>query len=77
MGIRPCPGTKFSQVEFVAAMVALFKRNRVQVVLEEGESSEDAKERVMGVVRDNGIVLLLQMRCPEKVGLKWVGREME
>lgn len=74
-GIRACPGMKFSQVEFVAAMVAFFKRNRVEIVREEGETKQEAKERVMNVVRDNVIVLLLQMRSPEKVGLRWVGRE--
>ncbi|QSZ36703.1 hypothetical protein DSL72_006586 [Monilinia vaccinii-corymbosi] len=71
-GIRPCPGKKFSQVEFVAAMVALFKRHRVEIVLEDGETQEQAKQRVMGVVKDNIVVLLLQMRSPEKVGLRWV-----
>ncbi|TGO54310.1 hypothetical protein BCON_0109g00210 [Botryotinia convoluta] len=72
--IRACPGKKFSQVEFVAAMVALFKRNRVEIVREEGETEEKATERVMSVVKDNVIVLLLQMRSPEKVGVRWVGR---
>ncbi|KAM0310229.1 hypothetical protein ACHAO8_008329 [Botrytis cinerea] len=71
-GVRPCPGKKFSQVEFVAAMVALFKRHRVEIVLEEGETQEEAKRRVMSVVKDNAVVLLLQMRSPEKVGLRWV-----
>ncbi|APA11630.1 hypothetical protein SS1G_05085 [Sclerotinia sclerotiorum 1980 UF-70] len=56
-------------------MVAFFKRNRVEIVREEGETKQEAKERVMNVVRDNVIVLLLQMRSPEKVGLRWVGRE--
>ncbi|KAI9650534.1 hypothetical protein NHQ30_000550 [Ciborinia camelliae] len=71
-GVRPCPGKKFSQVEFVAAMVALFKRHRVEIVLEDGETQEQAKQRVIDVVKDNVVVLLLQMRSPEKVGLRWV-----
>ncbi|KAF7861433.1 hypothetical protein EAF04_007998 [Stromatinia cepivora] len=71
-GLRPCPGKKFSQVEFVAAMVALFKRHRVEIVLEEEETQEQAKQRVMDVVKDNIVVLLLQMKSPEKVGLRWV-----
>ncbi|PQE25468.1 Cytochrome P450 protein [Rutstroemia sp. NJR-2017a BBW] len=74
-GVRPCPGKKFSQVEFVGAMVALFKRNRVEIVREGGETMEQAKERVMGVVKDNVMGLLLQMRSPEKVGLRWVERK--
>ncbi|KAF5877070.1 putative cytochrome p450 monooxygenase protein [Botrytis fragariae] len=70
--IRACPGKKSSQVEFVAAMVSLFKRNRVEIVREEGEIEEEAKKRVMSVVKDNVIVLLLQMRSPEKVSVRWV-----
>ncbi|TGO87147.1 hypothetical protein BPOR_0247g00120 [Botrytis porri] len=72
--IRTCPGKKFSQVEFVAAMVALFKRNRVEIVREEGKTKEEAKDRVMSVVKDIVIVVLLQMRSPEKVGVRWVSR---
>ncbi|PQE24510.1 cytochrome p450 protein [Rutstroemia sp. NJR-2017a WRK4] len=74
-GVRPCPGKKFSQVEFVGAMVALFKRHRVEIVREGGETVEQAKERVMAVVKDNVMGLLLQMRSPEKVGLRWVERK--
>lgn len=46
----------------------------MEIVLEEGETEEEAKERVMSVVKDNVIVLLLQMRSPEKVGVRWVSR---
>jgi hypothetical protein len=62
-------------VEFVGAMVALFKRHRVEIVREGGETMEQAKERVMKVVKDNVMGLLLQMRSPEKVGLRWVERK--
>lgn len=70
--MRPCPGRKFSQVEFVAAMVSLFRRHRVEVVPNAGESAQEARERVKKVVNDNVIVLLLQMREPKTVGLRWV-----
>ncbi|RDL38404.1 Cytochrome P450 [Venustampulla echinocandica] len=71
-GVRPCPGKKFSQVEFVAAMVSLFRRHRVEIVPNAGESVLEARERVKKVINDNVIVLLLQMREPKTVGLKWV-----
>jgi cytochrome P450 len=73
-GVRPCPGKKFSQVEFVATMVALFRRHRVEVVPNKGETLFDARERVKRVVNDNVIVLLLQMKEPKTVGLKWLPR---
>lgn len=71
-GARVCPGKKFAQVEFVAAMVAFFRGNRVQVVQEGVESESQARARTMEVVKDSGILLLLQMNHPEKVGLRWV-----
>ena len=74
-GARVCPGKKFGQIEFVAAMVALFRKHRVEVVPEKGEGEEEARERALEVVRDSSIVLLLQMRKPESVGLRWVERE--
>lgn len=71
-GVRPCPGKKFSQVEFVAAMASLFRRHRVEVVPNPGETAQEARDRVKGCVNDNRIVLLLQMRDPKSVGLRWV-----
>jgi cytochrome P450 len=73
-GVRTCPGKKFSQVEFVAAMVALFRDYKVDVVPEKGETHYDARERVKRTVNDNAMVLLLQMRDPKSVGLKWSAR---
>jgi cytochrome P450 len=73
-GARVCPGKKFGQVEFVASMVSLFREHRVEVVPESGESVEMARERVLGVVLDSRVTLLLQMRRPESVALRWVER---
>jgi hypothetical protein len=39
---------------------------------ENGESIEEAQKRTLDAVRDSRIVLLLQMRDPESVGLRWV-----
>jgi cytochrome P450 len=73
-GLRPCPGKKFSQVEFVAAMVGLFRHHRVEVVPEKGETPFDARERIKRVVEDKVVVILLQMRDPKSVALMWVVR---
>lgn len=53
-------------------MVSLFRRHRVEVVPENGETIEQAQKRTLGAVKDSRIVLLLQMRNPESVGLRWV-----
>ncbi|KAF7871970.1 uncharacterized protein EAF02_009075 [Botrytis sinoallii] len=71
-GPRGCPGKKFGQVEFVAAMAGLFYRHRVEIVKEGGENQEEAEKRVKAFVDDSAMVLLLQMMHPEKAGLRWV-----
>ncbi|EMR85189.1 putative cytochrome p450 protein [Botrytis cinerea BcDW1] len=71
-GPRGCPGKKFSQVEFVAAMAGLFHRHRVEIVKEDGENQEEAEKRVKALLDDSAMVLLLQLMKSEKVGLRWV-----
>lgn len=71
-GARVCPGKKFGQVEFVAIMAVLFHHHRVEPVPNTGESMESARARAMSAVKDSGMILLLQMIHPEKVGLRWV-----
>ncbi|KAJ8069483.1 hypothetical protein OCU04_003136 [Sclerotinia nivalis] len=71
-GPRGCPGKKFGQVEFVAAMVGLFQNHRAEIVREAGEAQEATEKRVQGLVDDSAMVLLLQMMKPEKAGLRWV-----
>lgn len=44
-GVRNCPGKKFSQVEFVASIAALFRDWRVDPVPEPSESLEMARKR--------------------------------
>lgn len=73
-GARVCPGKKSGQVEFVASTVTLFRRNRLEVVPEVGESAQAARNRALAAVWDSAIVLLLQMRKAESVGLRWVER---
>ncbi|KAL8649722.1 MAG: hypothetical protein Q9226_005458 [Calogaya cf. arnoldii] len=75
-GLQNCPGRKFAQVEFVATMARLFKSHRAEAVpdAEIGESMEEARERVISVVRDSSVELLLKMREPESVRVRWVER---
>ena len=71
-GIRNCPGKRFSQVEFVAAMAGLFRDWRVDPVTEGFETPEMARRRVMDLVEnDTGQVLLLQLLHPERAALTW------
>ncbi|KAI0836655.1 cytochrome P450 [Hypoxylon sp. FL0890] len=72
-GIRDCPGEKFSQVEFVALLVGLFRKWRVEPVKNHaGESIEAARQRVLNLIReDSGWVLLLQMLHLERAPLVW------
>ena len=73
-GARSCPGKKFAQVEFVATMATLFRRHRVQPVPKEGETLDQARIRVLDVVKDTRMQLLLQMRDPNSVAVTWSRR---
>ena len=74
-GVRNCPGKKFSQVEFVAAMAVLFRSWRVDPVLHPNENLDMAQKRMMRMVEDEtGQVLLLQLLHPEKAVLTWCPR---
>ncbi|KAI8634022.1 cytochrome P450 [Xylariaceae sp. FL1651] len=74
-GERSCPGKKFSQVEFVAAMAGLFRDWRVVPELMHGERSEDARTRLLKLIEsDSAQVLLLQMLHPERAPLSWIKR---
>ncbi|PSN70574.1 cytochrome P450 [Corynespora cassiicola Philippines] len=73
-GNRSCPGKKFSQVEHVAAMVAMFHRHTVMPMQHDGESPEAARARAMDTLDDTGMMLLLQMLHPEKTPLLWQKR---
>ncbi|KAF2712770.1 hypothetical protein K504DRAFT_334686, partial [Pleomassaria siparia CBS 279.74] len=45
-GGQNCPALKFSQVEFVAVLALLMYENRLSIVREDGETEEQARERV-------------------------------
>jgi cytochrome P450 len=73
-GNRSCPGKKFSQVEHVAVMVAMFREYRVAPLARDGESQKAARERAVATLEDTGMLLLLQMLHPEKTPLVWQQR---
>lgn len=73
-GPRDCPGRKFSQVEFVATMAAVFGKYRVDPAVNKikGETLESARERVLRFIEeDTGMMLLVQMLHPERCPLAW------
>jgi hypothetical protein len=74
-GDRVCPGKRYSHVELVGALTALFADGwRVEPVCNEGESMDAAKERTKDVIKDSGVPFLVEMLHPERVGLRWVKR---
>lgn len=73
-GVRNCPGKKFAQVEFVATMAALFRNHRADPIAQGGEMPDAARKRVLEVVKDSNVELLLQMRNPDSVSVKWSRR---
>ena len=71
-GARGCPGKKFGQVEFVATIATLFHEHRVDPVQNfKEETAEMARQRALNGVRNSGMVFLMQMLEPEKIGLRW------
>ncbi|MCJ1246846.1 hypothetical protein MMC30_004055 [Trapelia coarctata] len=74
-GPRVCPGRKFAQVEFVAAIATLFHRHTVEPNLINGESPDQGRKRLMQMIDDSAIsAITLQMRKPRSVALKWQKR---
>jgi cytochrome P450 len=70
-GPRVCPGKRFAQVEFVAAMSYLFRDHRVRPVVP-GSTPQVARERALAMVEDCAInAITLQMRNPRVVRMAW------
>lgn len=70
-GKLACPGKRFSQVELVAVLAALFRDHRVEPVPEGGENMSQARARVGKLAMDVELRLLNELAEPEKVGLRW------
>ncbi|KAL8792689.1 MAG: hypothetical protein Q9195_004749 [Heterodermia aff. obscurata] len=73
-GARSCPGKKFAQVEFVATMAAVFRNFRAEPIPKIGETPDAARNRVLDVVKDSNVELLLQMRNPDSISVRWSRR---
>ncbi|CAE7174329.1 hypothetical protein PTNB73_02647 [Pyrenophora teres f. teres] len=73
-GKRVCPGKRFSQVGFVAALAALFLKYRACVVPDEGETQEEARERTLTVVNDTYAITTVYMRNPQSVKVRIIQR---
>ncbi|KAH3947634.1 hypothetical protein HBH53_112200 [Parastagonospora nodorum] len=73
-GPRNCPGQKMSQVEFVSVVMTLFGKCSVEPVAEKGQTVEQARERLLGLLQDSQPVLTLQINKPREVKLKWTRR---
>lgn len=73
-GPRLCPGMKMAQVEFLAIIYTLFKDYRVEASLLDGETVEQARDRLRSVMLDSSPKLTLQMNKPKDAILTWTRR---
>lgn len=73
-GPRTCPGQKMAQVEFVAVMLTLLKRHRVEASPLDGENESDVNARLDAQMRKSISILTLEMEgvydAVEDKGLK-------
>ncbi|KAH7018085.1 cytochrome P450 [Microdochium trichocladiopsis] len=84
-GPRKCPGQKMSQVEFVAVIATLFGRCRVEPDIGSDPAGSDektreeslcaARQRLLDVAQDSGILFTLAMNKPRDVRLRWTPRQ--
>ncbi|KAF5498055.1 Cytochrome P450 86A2 [Colletotrichum siamense] len=73
-GKRICPGKRFSQVGFVAALAAILLKHRIEVVPDAGESMDDARKRTLRVVNNTYAVMTVHMYEPSSVKLELIKR---
>ena len=55
-------------------MAVLFQSHVAEPVPRGNESLDKARERVLSVVKDSNVELLLQMRDPGSVHVRWLAR---
>jgi cytochrome P450 len=70
-GPRVCPGKKFSQVEFVATLACLFHKHRVSPEVQNGDTEEQARRKLLDVLNDSDMQLAMRINQPKKIRLKW------
>ncbi|KAF4810010.1 Cytochrome P450 86A4 [Colletotrichum siamense] len=73
-GKRICPGKRFSQVGFVAALAAILLKHRIEVIPDAGESMGDARKRTLRVVNNTYAVMTVHMYEPSSVKLELIKR---
>lgn len=75
-GARNCPAKRFSQVEWVAILAALFRDWKVKPCLLEDETLVEAQTRVLDFIEKDTDYggLLLQLMHPERLPLAWSSR---
>lgn len=72
-GARICPGRKFAQVDFVAAMAVLLCGHRVRILPKEGENMGEARRRALGLMekRKFEAVVVVEEEDQESVSVAW------
>lgn len=73
-GKRICPGKRFSQVGFVAALAAILLKHRIEVIPDAGESMGDARKRTLRVVNNTYAVMTVHMYEPSSARLELIKR---
>ncbi|PYH80517.1 cytochrome P450, partial [Aspergillus uvarum CBS 121591] len=73
-GPRVCPGKRFSQIEILAVLLQLFRRHRLEIVPDPGETVEEARQRAYARVQQSTMSLTLHIPQPEKLCLRWERR---
>lgn len=68
-GPRVCPGKKFSQVEYIAVLATILRSYRVKPAQSAGESFDQARKRLTGVLEDCYFMLTVKMKRPNDTGL--------
>lgn len=63
-----------SQVEFCTVFMTIFRKYRVEVALEDGETLEMGQQRVQKTMKDSFPRLTMQMNRPKQVQLRFVKR---
>ncbi len=74
VGPRVCPGKKFSQVEFVAAMSTMLRMHTVKPRQKLGESFETARKWLEEILFDEEFRFGNKPRRPEQAGIVFVPR---
>ena len=67
-GPRVCPGQKMGQVEFIAVMLKLLQKHRIDAVPLKGENSRDVEQRLDGLLRNSVPKMTLIMNGIYNVG---------